>query len=153
MKYIKLFEDYKDTDFEITDNPTTFSKSSNSDTGKSTSGKFIGNLTPEHQVLVDKLKSMFIEGSFKGITSGDFGAIVGSGAGKRDVDSITIKFAFYQPTIILYIFVSKQRYNVGEKYRVSVEHPNNQSDNMSKDFSNVEEMLDFLSKLGRLDKK
>ena len=134
LKYVKLFEAYTDTDFETSDDKTQ------------TSGKFTGKLTPEHQNLLDDLKDMFIEGSFKGVTSGDGGGIVGSGAGKRNVEYIVFKFAFYQPTTILYVFVKEN------SYMVSVEHPNNASDNIEEEFKTKYDLLKFIGGMDRLKK-
>ena len=134
LKHIKFFEAYTDTDFETSDDKTQ------------TSGKFTGKLTPEHQNLLDDLKEMFIEGSVKGVTSTDTGAIIGSGAGKRNVEYIVFKFAFYQPTTILYVFVKEN------SYLVSVEHPNNASDNIEEEFKTKDDLLKFIGGMGRLKK-
>jgi hypothetical protein len=116
LKYVKLFEAYTDTDFE-------------------TGGNFTGKLDPEHQKLLDDLKDMFIDGSFKGVSSSDSGVV--------------FKFAFYQPTTILYVFVDDY------SSMVSVEHPNNASENINKEFKFGAIYLDplnFIRGLGRLKK-
>ena len=136
LKYVKLFEAYTHTDFETSDDRTQ------------TSGKFTGKLSPEHQNLLDDLKDMFIDGSFKGISSGDGGAIIGSNAGKRSVEYITFNFAFYSPTTILRVFV-----NIKENsYLVSVEHPNNASENIEEEFKTKYDLLKFIGGLYRLKK-
>jgi hypothetical protein len=134
LKYVKLFEAYTDTDFETSDDKTE------------TSGKFKGKLTTEHQNLLDDLKDMFIDSSFKGVSSSDFGAIIGSGAGKRNVESLVFKFVFYQPTTILYVFV------YDNSYMVSVEHPNNASENIEEEFKTKYDLLKFIGGFGRLKK-
>jgi hypothetical protein len=137
LKYVKLFEAYTDTDFETRGG------------GKETTGKFIGKLTTDDQNFLDQLKNIFGDESFKGISSSDGGAIVGSGAGKRDVDHIVFKFAFYNPTTILYVSNSPAKVN---SYSISIEHPNNASENMEKEFKTKEELLKFVSNLGRFKK-
>jgi len=136
LKYIKLFENYTSTDFETSD-------ASNK---TQTSGKFIGKLTPEHQELLNDLKDIFIDGSFKGVSSSDFGDIVGSGAGQRNVDYITFQFVFYQPTTILRVFVNENSYSV------TIEHPNNASENIEKEFKTKDDLLKFIGNMGRLKK-
>lgn len=150
MKYMKLFENYKDTDFETDDKESMFAVGTG-EGGKSTTGKFTGKLTPDDQSLLDELKNMFGDESFKGISSSDAGAIVGSGAGKRNVDYITFKFAFYGnkesgDTMILYVSVNKNTNSCS----VSIEHPNNQDNSISKDFKTNGELVNFLKTLGRL---
>jgi hypothetical protein len=136
LKYVMLFESYTDTDFEASNDKTQ------------TSGKFMGKLTPKHQELLNDLKDMFIDGSFKGISSGDGGAIIGSGAGKRNVEYITFKFAFYQPTTILRVFA-----NIKENsYTVSIENPNNSSESIEEEFKTKYDLLKFIGGMGRLKK-
>ena len=142
-KYVKFFESYINTDFNY-------------------KSQFIGKLEQEDQSFLDELKSIFIDGSFRYIYSSDGGAIVGSGAGKRNVNQISFNFILRGENGSNSYRVSIDKFlgsnsgigvtSMENPYGIYITNIYDTNDLIEKSFKSKEELLKFIKESYKLRK-
>jgi hypothetical protein len=111
MKYLKMFEDYNESDFDKY-------------------GKLQTEVSEEDSAMVDGLKGIFGEDTFKGVFTKNFGK------------TVSYKFMFSKGrNVILYVFPVSEG---TPKLMLSVEYPTSANENFEKEFDSPEQMMAFI---------
>jgi len=125
LKYIKLFEELMNSDFD--------------NKGKLISG--IDSLEPESKKLFDFLKQFF--GEEPKIGTSDMGAVIGSNAGKRDVESIRFSFRLFKGKNQFFVTIYHDL-SSAKPFLLSFEAHLHPESSYEKEFSNQKELISFI---------